>query len=243
MVDQCGCDDTSGYRTLAELRDDMMRMLGYSLQIASPPPGMTELLNSFLTHAHKTLVPRARMLETERWFTWNLATGQRIYALDANAERTAQPACDKTFDPYRVSYVGIRRGATQVPLVHGIPSALLVSETSGVPSHYEIRNCLEVAPAPSDSDGILVIRAHAKPVRFTEDTDRPSVPDELVFLFALSNAKSHYGKPDAGAYMQQMEVLLTNMVAGTHGTRRYVTPDRRRYRGAYSEPRPEAPFE
>ncbi len=45
---------------------------------------------------------------------------------------------------------------------------------------------------------------------------------ELVYLFALANALDYYGKPNAKTIMGQAETMLGQLVAGTHGSRKYV---------------------
>ena len=67
--------------------------------------------------------------------------------------------------------------------------------------------------------------------------------DELVFLLALANAKAHYGKPDANNYIQQLETMMLNLVAGAHNTRRYVPGRDDRCDMVYTRPVPLVPFE
>ena len=48
----------------------------------------------------------------------------------------------------------------------------------------------------------------AKPARFVQDTDMASLPDDLIFLHALVNAKAHYRQPDVQAANGQLEIGL-----------------------------------
>lgn len=82
----CECEETSGYRTLAELRTallarlgfadpigsaehrtldamrrDLLARLGYAAQISHPPPGVLELLDSLINEAEQTLWRRLEL--------------------------------------------------------------------------------------------------------------------------------------------------------------------------------------
>jgi hypothetical protein len=43
-----------------------------------------------------------------------------------------------------------------------------------------------------------------------------------VFLWALANAKNHYGQPDARDIAQEAQTYLRMLIADSHGTRRYI---------------------
>ena len=234
----CECDDATGYRTLKELRDDLMRRLGYGAQVNAPPPGMTELLNSFLIEAQTLLYRRFKALRTERFFTWPLVAGVRLYDLPANAE-----TCTKRLDALKLAWVGIERNDIWTQLVESIPPELYTQAPTALPQRYEIRQCIELWPTPSESVGKLVIKGHFGIEAFAVDTDRTTIDDTLVFQLALANAKAHYRQPDANQYIAQAEVLLMNLVAGTHGTARYVPSTQPLSQSRYTEPRPTVPFE
>lgn len=354
-MQQCACDDTTGYRTLLELRTDLMRDLGYSSVASNPPPGMADFLDLKLRQAQTMLLRRFPSLRTERWFTWNLTAGERFYdfpenvevqqlptpvnaafstattggtlvpgtyyyrvsAINANGETLASAetsqvvppgtntntvtvnwsavtvpsgvstvtgyriygrsigaelliatvglvttyvdtggvtpvgalpllnttaACDKELDPYRITYVGIQRDTTITRMVRGIPEPVLAMEQEGWPTHFEIRQCIEVWPAPEATEGTLLVRGHFKPAAFDADADKPSIDPDIIYLHALANAKAHYRQPDAGNYVSQMEVMLQNLVAGTHAGARYI-PGRDRYVDyVYVAPKPTVPF-
>lgn len=244
MAINCDCDDTTGYRTLLELRQDMMRRLGYGAQIASPPPGVADLLTSFLQDAQRSLIRRFPSLRTERWFSWSLVEGERFYDLPDNDEQTdPDTPCTKQMDPLRITWVGVQRDSVWSPLRRGIPPTVLGrTTTAGFPTHYDIRQCIEVWPAPAATEGTLRIRAHFKLEPFAADTDKPTIDDQAVFLLALANAKAHYGKPDAGNIVGQMEVYLQGLVAGLHGPQRYIPGQNRNADMVYVEPKPSVPF-
>jgi hypothetical protein len=147
----------------------------------------------------------------------------------------------KTIDTLALKWVGAVCGSRRYPLAEGIPPSLLDTAETGNPRYYQVRQCLEIWPAPAESSGTLELRAGFKANRFSEDADLPSVDDQLVFLLALANGKAHFKRPDAALVLQEFEVHLSNVVAGSHGVTRYVPG--RSAGSAYVEPVPTVPFE
>ncbi|MEY2160409.1 MULTISPECIES: hypothetical protein [unclassified Rhodanobacter] len=351
----CDCNDTTNNKTLKQLRDDMMIRLGFAAQVNNPPPGMAALLNSFLIEAQELLYRRYEVLRTERFYSWALQAGVRMYAPANNDEAAVLPTptlaafttataggtlaagtysyrvaaknangttlasaaatiattgttstvtvnwnavvaptgaspvtgydiygrtaggelllasvglvttytdtgaaatsgalptanttaiCPKTLDPRKVTWVGVVRDGLWCPLICGIePEMYSVNGNgNGWPLRYEIRQCIEVWPAPGATEGSLVVKGHFGLEAFAADTDKTTIDDRLVFLLALSNAKAHYGRPDAGNYVQELETLMGNLVAGSHQTRRYLPGHDRRQDYVYSRPTPTVPF-
>lgn len=217
--------------TLGELRQRLMIRLGFAAQLQFPPPGMTELLNSFLISEHRRLAERYRDLHTERFFTWNLVEGQRLYGLRGNEEVAD---CERYFNPRALEWVGIiAPGDVWYPLIEGIPPHLYTADSFlGRPGRYEIRSCIEILPRPDAGPYRLVIKAHHHTLPFTEDGHRTSIHSEVVFLHALGLAKAHYGQRDGIAYYDPTRntgagpVLIGDLVAGSHGRKRYVPRSR-----------------
>ena len=54
------------------------------------------------------------------------------------------------------------------------------------------------------------------------DTDYATMDSELVLMLAIGLGKTHYGQPDASSCMTQAANYMSKIVAGLHGTRRYV---------------------
>jgi hypothetical protein len=206
------------------------------------PPNATALLTEFLQDAQRQVIRRYPAVRMDRWFSWSLTEGERFYDLPDNDEQTADPACTKTLDSLAIKEVLVARGNTRIPLRKGIPSTALGYTTTGYPSHYDIKQCIEVWPAPSATEGTLLIRAGFNATAFAADGDTPSVDDELVLLLALANAKAHYKQPDAGNIAGEFEVHLMGVVAGSHGADRYVPGNNRDADLIYVEPMPTVPF-
>jgi hypothetical protein len=215
----CECDDPNPSRTLAELRRSLMIRLGFSAQTANPPPGMVDLLNDFLQGAQRNLYRQYTVLRTERFFTWALIPGVRFYDLAENEDE-----CTKELDPRMITWAGLSDGPQSWrPLICGIPPECYTQpEVLGWPTRYEIRQCIELWPAPSDDNLRLRIKGHFGLEPFEADDDQCTIDDEAVFLYALARAKAHYRQPDAANYQTDAMNYIRNMTAGKHQTRRYV---------------------
>jgi len=209
---------------------------------ARRPPGLVAQLNAFLLDAQLTIVRRFPGMRTERWFSWALTQGERFYALPSNYEQTNAPTSTKQLDPYGVDEVWVERGTVRNRMTQGIPSRAIAQTVTGWPSHYEIHQSIELWPAPAATEGWLRIKGSFKPTAFTADSDLPTVDDQAVYLLALANAKAHYKQPDAQLITSQFEVHLQNLVAGTHGTRRYLPGDDTDTDCVYVQPTPTVPF-
>lgn len=212
--------------TLLTLRQRMLRRLGFAASVANPPPGMADLVDEFLVSAQTQMVERFPDLVIERFFSWTMVAGTRFYLTTADDEGTTSP--DYVLNPLGVVWVGLEdlNGAF-LPLIEGIRPTFYTSESQqGLPSHYEIRQAIEVFPAP-DQAYILHVKARFKNLPFTDDADVTTIDPELVFLLALANAKAHYRQPDAQNIFSQATSHLGQLNAGTHGTARYVPGPKR----------------
>jgi hypothetical protein len=215
----CECDE--GFynnETLGELRIDLLVRLGYAAQAANPPPGMVPLLDSFLSRAQKFLYKRYRALHTQRFYRWEMTPGERFYGIRDNIDD-----CPKKLDPGRITWVGVEDlNGTWYELTRGIMPRFYTSVAfEGMPSHFEVRQCIEVFPAPQEAY-TLRVKGHFGLQRFTEDADYCTIDSELLFMWALANAKNHYGQPDADDVAAQAQTYLKELVAETHGTNRYI---------------------
>lgn len=214
----CDCDDDYPSVTLADLRKYLMVRLGFAAMLASPPPGMTDLLNSFAQEAQALLYRRYPVLRTRRWFTWNMTGGTRFYDFDANSD-----ACAKKLNPGKVAWVGVSQGDdVWRQLVNGIDPTMYSSRIQSIPQFYDIRQCIEVWPAPSDDTWRLRIKGDFGLGDFALDSDKTTLDPDAIKLLALANAKSHYGQPDAANYATQLTTYIGDLTAETHGTRRYI---------------------
>lgn len=300
----CECGDTNTNLTLAQYRSRVAQRLGFAAVASNLPPGMSDLLTTFLQDAQNFLYLEYPALRTRRFFQWSLQESVRFYGLTDNdenwtadevdiasdvltfasgtapavgrqvyfspsdelpAELTAytryyvigtvgatcqlaltaggaaitgitdtvdlvvnySPAstCVFTIHPYaNIEFVGVQDlNGTWLPMEAGIPPVWYTTVLQpGIPCRYEIRQCIEVFPGP-DVDGYkFMIKGHFGLAALTADADKPTIDGDLVYLWALANAKAHYGQPDAEAIANQAKRHLSNLISGTHLTKRYV---------------------
>lgn len=218
----CECtDDVVPTETLLQLRTDILVELGFASQVANPPPGMAALVNSWLNRGQKYLYRRYAQLHTRRMFRWKVNPGQRFYSLKDNDEDVL---CNFQMDPMKqIEWAGIQDSRNVwYPLVEGIePQLYTMIDKPWRPARYEIRQCIELYPAP-DQTYWLWMKAHFGLMALVGDTDKTTIDATLLFLHTLSIAKAHYGKPDANNIQAMANAYRKELIAGTHGTKRYV---------------------
>lgn len=201
------------------------------------PANARAVVTMYLKNANRDLYRRYPMLETERFFTYTLVDGQATYALGDDDEAVA----GQVLDARKVTWAGIKRDDQWYPLVCGIPPTIYSGNVSnGWPTHYEIRDEIELWPTPDATAQELKIKGHFGLLAFTADDDLPTVDDEAVFLQAVAQAKAFYRQPDAELYVGLLENFVRNVVAGSHNTRRYIPGDVKHV--VYVEPKPSVPF-
>lgn len=213
-------DDAGFYynETLGELRLSLLERLGYAAQAANPPPGMKELLNNFLIRTQNRLYRKYRALQTPRYYYWTMVPGERFYGILSNEDDSALK-----LNPNRILGVWVEDlNGVWLPVVRGInPSFFTIVNRPGIPARYEVRQTIEVFPAPSQAY-TLRVKGHFGLRRFTEDEDPCTIDSDLLFMWALARAKNHYGQPDAGDVAQEANDMLRQIVAETHGDQRYI---------------------
>ncbi|MGH8173755.1 MAG: hypothetical protein ACREPX_11450, partial [Rhodanobacteraceae bacterium] len=188
------------------------------------PPNVTSVVNRALKMAQETLYRRHSIFRMERWFTWTLTAGERFYGVAENDETQGDPVeCAKTLDMRKVRWVGVSTtdGDEWRSLRHGIPPEVYQGNQSGVPTHYETRQCIEVWPAPV-AGWKLRVKGTFGLLPFEADDDVTSIDWQVVELQALADAKATYKQVDAELAMRRAENYIRNIVAGEHQTARYI---------------------
>jgi hypothetical protein len=207
--------------TLANLRQRILVRLGFGTSAANPPPGMAALVNDFLQSAQKYLYRRYKQLHTTHMFRWKISPGQRFYSLLDNDENVLSGF---NMDPNKtIEWAGIQDSRNVwYPLIQGIPPQLytMISKPWR-PARYEIRQAIEVYPAP-DQTYWMWMKGHFGLMSFALDTSSTTLDAELVFLHALANSKAHYGQPDANNIEAQANAYRLELIAGTHQTASYI---------------------
>lgn len=214
-------------RTLEELRTSLMIRTGAAAGASFGYP----LFEEFLKDAQNQLflMLHAKYLQTYNDQPANV--GEKWYDLPDDC------AMEKI---QRVAY---RRAGSNIeyilkPLIE--PWMRSISPT-GVPYRYEVRTNpdsvddnpvqIEVYPVIK-TPGTLRVYYERGLKRFTEPTDRATMPDELIMLLALFNAKSHFNKPDAASIGDQFKAALSrhraaNRVKSVHApdVNRQILPE------------------
>lgn len=191
------------------------------------PPNRTTLVNRLLKMAQEKLYRGYKVFRMERWFTWTFEANERFYGIGENDEQTADPACTKAIDPRMVTWVGVCDPNDNAwrPLKRGIPPPVYQNTMVGVPTHYEIKGCIEVWCTPI-AGWKLRVKGYFEPLAFEADSDVNSVDWQAVYLQALADAKLHYGQKDAPKAQAEAQRYVGELVAGTHQTARYVPGER-----------------
>ena len=192
---------TPSFDTLSNLRRRLAVRLGFGAQ-ADALGIQAPILDDFLQSAQTYLCRMIRWRHLQRLHVEDLGVGQRVMDL---------PDDCLTDGIHRVLVLdaGVWREVKA-----GLPALLRQrSEDTGIPLRYELLaheegvGQLHFQPIPTTKVQIA-IEYYAAPARFTSSTDRASIPDDLIFLHALANAKAHYRQPDAQAASGQLDNAL-----------------------------------
>ena len=148
----CRCDDGFYYgnETLADLRRDVLVRLGYAAQADNPPPGMADLLDSFLKRAQAFLYRRYKDLRTERIYRWTMTPGERFYGIRDNIDD-----CTRQLDSGKITGAWVEDlNGTWLPLTQGIQPEFYTSvDFNGLPARFELRQQLiEIIDVPGAID-------------------------------------------------------------------------------------------
>ena len=217
--------------TMSDLQLRIFVRLGFANQASNPPPGMAALVQDFLMSAQTFLYKRYMQLHTKRFFRWKVNPGQRFYSLKDNDENVLEGV---TMDPNKtIEWCGIQDSRNVwYPMIQGIPPQLYTMITKPWrPARYELRGAIEIYPVP-DQTYWLWVRAHFGLMSFVNPSDTTTIDSELVFLWALANAKAHYGQPDAQNIAGQANAYKAELIAASHQTAHYCRarlPYRQRY--------------
>ena len=190
------------YRTLGELRSELSRRLGFG---ATGSAGINAgLLDSFLQNAQDQLYAQFDWRHLVKYDEKNTGVGQTLYDWETDC------------DPIRISQIAVNDGTRWVPMKEGIDWAMRSDDTQSTPCRYERFAQMEVWPAP---DAIYTMRRYYVQSlgRFTQDNDRASLDDALIFLHALTNAKLHYKQQDGQGYANQLSAMLTKLKGQSRG--------------------------
>lgn len=204
--------------TLANLRRRVAITCGYASQANNLPSGAAIMIDEKLRTAQNQLYRQHKEFRNIRMFAWQMEPDQRYYGL-----KDDESDCG-ALDSMSVEWVGFEDlNQAWYYLIEGIDPTFYTRAqiSTGWPTHYEIRQCIEIFPAPK-SPYTLWIKGRFGLLPFTANDDVTTIDAESIYLLACGLYKSHYGQPDAGALLNQALNYTKGIVAGQHGTRRYV---------------------
>ena len=206
---------TERNRTLGELMAELRARLGFVAQ-GSASKSNDATIKSFLQEAHEYVFGELEPPAMRKKTVIKLVAGSFMYDWHNDEE-------DEPIDPGRVISVWVRTSDTiRTPLTQGITEHdRSLDDIREEPQKYDhLNGQIEVWPIPDQPYDLLVEYIADKP-RFDRANDRPGVPDRLVFLYALANAKAHYRHPDAQAAATAFQNML--------GREKFRQKENRRY--------------
>ena len=195
--------------TLGEMRAELLSRLGMASQGAAAG-NMVPTVNSYLQRSQQFLYRKYEDLELRIIEDINTAAGQTLYDwLD-------------TMDPRQIIELRVLYSGVWHPMKEGIEFFHdTVADTRYFPRRYERRAQLEVWPEP---DGVYTLRIehYQRLGQFTQDGDRCTINEELLFEWTLGRLKRHYKHDDAKDYIDTASELLRQMQGSIHGNKRYL---------------------
>lgn len=205
----------SRQRTMGEIITELRARLGMVTQ-GSASKANDQLMKSFVQEAHEYVFGELEPPSKRKKTTIKTQLGEIFYDWHNDIE-------DEDIDPGRVISVWIVIGGNiRTPLTQGITeNDRSLTDFSEYPQKYDTLNGqIELWPIP-DQEYDLVVEYTQERARFDRMSDRPSVPDRLVFLYALAQAKTHYRHPDAQASATTFQTMLNKEKARQRENRRY----------------------
>ena len=202
-------------RTLGELLTELRGRLGFATQ-GSAAKNNEATLKSYLQEAHDFVYAE---LDPPAMRKKSIVTA----LADSYLYDWHDDAADEDIDPANVISVWVKvSGTIREPMTYGISERDRSFESQRQqPTKYDTLNGqLEIWPVPERTYELIIEHTAVKG-RFTQAGDRSSVPDRLVFLYALTNAKAHYRQPDAQAPAQAFQTLLSRTKTKQKEGRRY----------------------
>lgn len=193
---------TERYRTLGELMTELRARLGFVTQ-GSASKNNDTVIKSFLQEAHDYVFGELEPPAMRKKTTIKLVAGSFLYDWHNDEE-------DEEIDPGRVLSMWVKVGdQIREPLTQGISEFdRSFSTLTGQPTKYDhLNGQIELYPIP-DAAYDMIVEYTADRGRFDRASDRTSMPDRLVFLYALANAKAHYRHPDAQAAATSFQNML-----------------------------------
>ena len=220
------------YRTLGDLRGELLARLGMGAQGASG--ASLTLLNSFLRNGQAQLYRAQDWKHLTDYADLSLGVGQNLLDYPDAGAMSAAAGCsrDKRVTKVETYYAGQWR-----ELREGIGTREWnYMDKQSWPERFERFAQLLIYPK---ADQIYTVRVWFVQDlgRFTVDNDPATLDDEMILLHAVATGKAHYRHPDAAQYQGQLSQLMASLRGQSFGTGANAVVRREESRGD-SEPRP-----
>lgn len=210
------------YRTLGELRSELMARLGMGAMGAS---GASQtLMDSFLRNGQTQLYWAQDWKHLTDYADASLGVGQNLLDYPTAGTMNAGIGCERDKRVLRIETV---YGGQWRRLIEGIDTPHWnTMDTQSFPTRFERYAQTLIYPK---ADQVYSIRFWfvGDLARFTQDNDRAALDDEMVLLHAVTNAKAHYRHPDAKLYEGQLSALMSSLRAQSFGSGRQGVVQRR----------------
>ncbi len=195
--------------TLGALRSELLARLGYGAQGAGANNLVANALQ-FLQQAQEYLYWEVHFNELKLLQDFTTVKGYRFYDYGHQVH------------PDNIMQIRVLFSGIWHPLREGVHVDHDTSrDNRDYPRRYDRRAQLELWP---ESNGEYPVRVehYQRLGRFSEENDRCTVDDFLLFNLALAHGKEHYGHEDFNTYYTLVEHNLRRRRRRTHGNKRYV---------------------
>lgn len=203
------------YQTLGELRSLLQQRLGFGSSGAASGINAATIDN-FLFNGQIQLYWHTDWKKLTFYADKTVGVGQTL--IDYPTTATGAPA---DANAERILRLAVLVNGIWQPITEGIdPDHYTYIDRQYYPQRYERYGQIELWP---QADQVYTVRVWyiRELARFTQDNDRTTIDDDLVFLHALANAKAHYRHPDAEIYAGQLSTLLSNIKTKQFGNRTF----------------------
>ena len=203
------------YQTLGELRSLLQQRLGFGSSGAASGINATTIDN-FLFNAQIQLYWHTDWKKLTFYADKTVGSGQTL--IDYPTTASGAPA---DANPDRILKLAVLVNGLWIPIEEGIGTEhYSYSDRKYYPQRYERYGQIELWP---QADQVYTVRVWyiRELARFTQDNDRTTIDDDLVFLHALANGKAHYRHPDAEVYAGQLATMLSDIKTKQFGNRSF----------------------
>lgn len=211
------------YKTKGELRSDLLTKLGYG-GLGAAAGNFVPMADALLEEAQENLY--ILMPDEKRIRTWDFTTGlsQQTYDFPADC------------DPDRLIELSTYFEQTWLPVKRGIDRYhdSIFNYINYYPQRYDIRATgpvdlheqLELWPTDDTNQYTVRIEGYIQLMDFVDDSDRATVDDTLILLYAEAYGKAHLNRPDAQLKLQALQTRLRILRGQQHGEQRYIRKDK-----------------